>query len=127
MTTSTTAGTGGPFMRRAAALGTMMAIVLVGRVASAHEFICEKTVDGSAMVTIDHYPVTLTYEVTITNVHPTEASIAIGVEDTMSKTDFEVPMTLAVGESVTSTYEVTISSYEECVRLADNTGPNDGV
>jgi uncharacterized protein (TIGR03382 family) len=97
-----------------------VALLLGATVAGAHDFVCEKTVDGQSVVHVDTYPTTVTYEWTITNVFPTGSSTADGVTDTLFPTlPFTLPLVVPVGGSVTETDTLTIGSYEECAELAN--------
>jgi MYXO-CTERM domain-containing protein len=97
-----------------------VALLLGAPVAGAHEFVCEKTVDGQSVVHVDTYPTTVTYEWTITNLFPTGSSTADDVTDTLFPTlPFAVPLVVPVGGSVTETDTLTIGSYEECAELAN--------
>lgn len=95
------------------------AAILATPVANAHEFICEKTVDGEAAIHVYTYPKTVTYEWTITNTHPTEPSTIDDLTDTLFPAlPFTLPQTLPVGGSVSDEQMLTIESYEACVELA---------
>jgi hypothetical protein len=99
-------------------MGTV-ALLLAAPVAGAHDFVCEKTVDGQSVVDIDTYPTTVTYSWTITNVFPTGSSTTDSVTDTLFPVlPFTLPLTLGIGESVTKTDTLTIESYEQCAELA---------
>src|SRR5438094_653868 len=84
-------------------------VTLVTAGARAHELQCEKTVDGQAAVVVDQYPTTLHYTVTVTNVHPTDESVVLSAGDTLQSLDFNLPLTLAVGQSASDSYTIVIS------------------
>jgi hypothetical protein len=108
-------------MRRWLGACAALAVATVAWSAHAHELVCEKTVDGETFVTVDRYPTTLSYKVTVTNVHPTDESVVLTATDTLQSLDFELPLTLAVGASAEQSYQITLTSYDECVRLAGGT------
>lgn len=99
----------------------------IGGGAQAHELTCTKTVNGESWTTINRYPATLTYHLTVTNVHPTDPSTATSVSDPMLMSavgqDFTpaAPFTLGVGQSVSDDISITLSSFEECADLAGGT------
>lgn len=105
------------------------AIILAAPIASAHEFVCEKTVDGQDIVHVDTYPTTVTYEWTITNALPSESSTTSKVADSIffplleggavsPDVPFTLPLTLPGGASTSETQTLTIDSYEDCADLA---------
>jgi hypothetical protein len=94
------------------------AAVLATASARAHQLVCEKTVDGQATVDVSQYPVTLSYVVEVTNVHPTDVSVLLSATDTLHPLDFVLPLSLAVGASAMSSYSITLRSFEECAELA---------
>jgi hypothetical protein len=88
----------------------------------AHELVCEKTVNGGSVVTIDAYPATVTYELTIRNVHATDASVVDWVKDTLFLPDGkDVDVAIPVGESVSAPDSLEIPSYDACVELVEAT------
>src|ERR1041385_3187094 len=79
--------------------------------ASAHEFRCEKAVNGEALLELSSYPADLRYTVTIPNTHPRLPSTARAGDDARLDSlglsfSPEAPFTVPVGESVTGTYEL---------------------
>lgn len=102
---------------------TMLALTLVGQTAFAHELICVKTVNGENPLQVDTYPTTVTYRVTVTNVHPTSESVMTSASDSNMSVDVEVPMTLAIGESIVIEYPLTIESFEHCNELSRQFSP----
>ena len=95
---------------------------LLASAAFGHEFVCEKTVDGEQVREIDEYPATLHFTVTVKNVHPTDASTAQAVHDPMLDAlgvsfEPEAPFTLAVGQSASFGWDVTVKSAAHCRRL----------
>jgi hypothetical protein len=94
-----------------------------GSAASAHDLICQKTVNGQSAVTVDHYPVTVTYGFTVTNIHPTDVSIADTADDALLASRGFVftpapPFALDVGASTSMTFDVTLASEADCLALA---------
>jgi hypothetical protein len=92
--------------------------------AQAHEFACQKTVNGEVVHEIRHYPAKLRFQIVVTNTHP-DPSTALAVEDkVLESLGFKFtpapPFTLAVGASVTSTFEVKVKSQAECLALAQS-------
>jgi hypothetical protein len=103
-----------------------VALLLSAPVAGAHDFVCEKTVDGQSVVHVDTYPTTVTYQWKITNTFPTGSSTADNVTDTLFPVlPFTVPLTLGIGESATETDTLTIDSYEHCAELAEKSPDGD--
>src|SRR5690349_13489504 len=90
--------------------------------ASAHEFRCEKAVNGETLLELSSYPAVLRYTVTITNTHPSLPSTALSVDDSLLDSlglSFSpaAPFTVPVGESVTGTYELRVESEAACRKL----------
>ena len=104
--------------------GAALAVSLAAApLARAHELVCEKTVNGAAILEVHQYPATVTYQWTITNVHPTDASVASWMSDSLL---FPEPITLGtsipVGGSITGEKPLEIASYEACLALAGPSG-----
>lgn len=100
----------------------------ITQAAAAHEFICQKTVNGGATYAVTSYPATLHYEFTVTNSHPTDTSIYTSAADAyLTGFSFQPPAPYAVpvGQSVMNTFDVTLNSAEECKALADSDGAVD--
>ena len=97
------------------------AIALTGT-ARAHEFACEKTVDGEVVHVVESYPATLTFKVVLTNTHPTDRSTALSLrDDVFARLGVRlppVPLTLEVGQSTEFTATVTVQNDADCMRLA---------
>jgi hypothetical protein len=107
-----------------------VAVFGFAKAADAHEFICEKTVNGGASVEVTSYPTTLQFEFKVINSHPTHPSIYQSVSDPMlSGFTFTPagPHEVPVGGSVTDTFDVTLASAEECRDLAASDGIADDV
>jgi hypothetical protein len=103
----------------AAALG-------VANTARAHELTCEKTVNGQKLVSVDSFPTTVTFQLTVTNVLSTDTSVALTASDPLLEgLGFSFtpapPISLGVGESVSDSFDVTLHSFDECVQLASTT------
>ena len=91
--------------------------------AGAHEFVCEKTVEGEVIHVVDRYPATLHFKVVVTNTHPSDASVALALrDDLLASLGMDVrqqaPFTLEVGESVEFDAQVTVNSEAACRRLS---------
>src|SRR5688572_3013044 len=95
--------------------------LLAGAGASrAHELRCEKTFNGSPMLTVDTYPSSVEVRITIANVHLTSPSTAMAVEIIGLPEEsglFSPPFTLPVGGSQTATMNIHVGSYQECLEL----------
>lgn len=107
------------------------AMLLAGRGALAHELACDKRVNGELVHGVEAYPATLEWTMTVRNVHPTSPSEVGGVEDRLLADGFgwspsrPTPYTLALGESHTERFSITLKSLEECERLAHADGVSD--
>src|SRR2546423_9293544 len=91
--------------------------------ATAHEFVCEKTVNGDVVHEIKSYPEKLNLKVTIINTHPTDASTALSVrDDLMTSLGLAFtpapPFTVAAGKSAEFGFEVTVHDEAECLKLS---------
>ena len=90
--------------------------------ASAHEFACEKTIDGSVVRVVDRYPSTLQFRIVVTNTHPTDASVALSFRDeflTALGLKFPpTPLAVGVGQSIELGTSVTVRTQAECAKLA---------
>ncbi len=110
-------------------LGLTAAVLAVSPAALAHELACEKTVNGETLLELDKYPATLTYQLTIDNIHPTSASDVLQATDPMFDTQgnpvFQTPFTIPFQGSVTKEETVQVGSYEACLRLAGDDGAED--
>jgi len=111
-------------------IGAAAGALLVTHLAQAHSFVCAKTVNGTNMLEVDTFPVTLSYALTATNSHATSASTAQSATDAALASlgfTFEpaAPFTLPVGGSVTDTFDVVLQSPEECMDLAAKDGVAD--
>jgi hypothetical protein len=95
------------------------AAIALSEAATAHEFVCEKTIDGEIVHQVDHYPATVHIKVTLTNTHPTDTSVALALRD-----DFlqslgltlapALPLSLGVGKSIDLDFDVTVRSAAAC-------------
>jgi hypothetical protein len=91
--------------------------------ARAHEFACEKTIEGEVVHVVQAYPATVHVKVVVTNTHPTDASTALSVRDDLLarlgvKLALNAPFTLQVGQSAEIEAVMTIGSEAECFRLS---------
>lgn len=98
------------------------AAILAAPAASAHELVCEKTVDGMDVAHVFTYPTTVTYDWKITNV-ASVTSIATGITDSMFDVDPPFTVPLPIAEFVAHTQPLEIPSYARCAELAGAT-PN---
>lgn len=109
-------------MKRTAFAAAAAAFSLSGA-ALAHDFVCEKTIDGEVVHEVTQYPATVRFQVTVWNTHPVDASTALAVQDRLLASlgfDFgaAAPFTLEVGKSVDFVADVTIRSRAQCLQLA---------
>ncbi|MGZ6126515.1 MAG: COG1470 family protein [Myxococcales bacterium] len=109
-------------IRKSTIAAAAAAIALSGG-AGAHEFVCEKTVEGEVVHVVDGYPARLHFKVVVTNTHPTDASVALSLrDDLLASLGVDVqrraPFTLQVGESAEFEAEVTVRSEAACRRLS---------
>jgi hypothetical protein len=109
-------------MKKATIAAAAAAIAISGA-AGAHEFVCEKTINGDVVHRIAEYPATLHIKVTVTNTHPADASVAQAVRDdflTAMGVTFipKAPFTLEVGESVDFSFDVTVKDAAACMQLS---------
>jgi hypothetical protein len=91
--------------------------------AGAHEFACEKTIDGAVVREVVAYPATLRVKITLTNTHPVHQSTALVLRDGLLETlglqfTRPAPLTLEVGESVAFEYDVPVRDQAECLKLS---------
>src|SRR5882762_5072611 len=99
------------------------AAIAFSRSAAAHEFVCEKTVNGDVVHEIKAYPEKLNFKVTIINTHPTDASTVLSVrDDLMTSLGLAFrpapPFTVAAGRTAEFGFEVTVHDETECLRLS---------
>jgi len=108
-------------MQKSTIAAAAAAIALSGS-AGAHEFACEKTVEGEIVHVVENYPATLHFKVVLTNTHPTDKSTALAVHDDLfarlGAPLAPVPFTLDVGQSVEFSTTVTVQNDAECMRLS---------
>jgi hypothetical protein len=111
-------------------MGAVIGALLVSPLARAHQFTCEKTVNGTNYVELSSYPATLTYAVNVTNVAE-EPSEALAVSDNLAASlgySFELatPFTLDIGASVSDSYDVVLDTEQACLELDAADGSADG-
>jgi hypothetical protein len=109
-------------MKKGTIAAAAAALALTGK-AGAHEFACEKTIEGHVVHVVEHYPTTVHVKVVVTNTHPTDASTALSLRDDLLtrlgvKLAPDGPFTLQVGQSTELHATLTIASEAECFRLA---------
>ncbi len=111
------------------ALGAAAGLLLGAPAAFAHELACEKSVNDTTLLEADTFPVTLNYKLKVINVHPTSPSEVLEASDPMLEdkgfSGFDTPFTVPFQGSEEKTFEVTVESYEECMRLAAEDGEED--
>jgi hypothetical protein len=103
-------------------VAAVAAAIVVSAEASAHEFACEKTIDGSVVRVVREYPSTLQFRIVVTNTHPTDASVALSFrDDFLSALGMEfppTPLSVGVGQSIELSASVTIMNQAECSELS---------
>lgn len=107
-----------------------VAILAFAKVADAHSFVCEKTVNGQSSIEVSSYPTTLHFEFEVINNHSSSASTYTSVsDDTLAGFSFDpaAPYSVPFGGSVSDTFDVEVTSFEDCARLAATDGVDDGV
>jgi hypothetical protein len=110
-------------MMKKGTIAAAAAAVALSGAAGAHEFACEKTIEGEVVHVVEAYPATLHIKVVVTNTHPTDASTALSVRDDLLarlgvKLTPKAPFTLQVGQSAELDATVTVGSAAECFRLS---------
>lgn len=91
--------------------------------AGAHDFVCEKTIDGDVVHQVTQYPATLHVRIKVTNSHPKDASTALSVHDSLlDKAGLALspsaPFTLGVGQSQEFAYDLTVNDVRACEELS---------
>src|SRR5438093_296839 len=105
-------------MKKETIAAAAAAIALSGA-AGAHEFVCEKTIEGEVVHVVDSYPATLHFRIVVTNTHPTDASTALWMrDDALAKFLPAVPFTVEAGRSLELDAEITVKSRVECLKLS---------
>jgi hypothetical protein len=109
-------------MKKLTIAATAAAIAL-SEAATAHEFVCEKTIDGEIVHQVDQYPATVHIKVTLTNTHPTDTSVALSLrDDFLESLGFvlapALPLSVGVGKSIDLDFAVAIQSEAACRRMA---------
>jgi len=117
-------------MKKETIAAAAVAIALSGA-ASAHEFVCEKTIEGEVIHVVKKYPATLQFRIIVTNTHPTDASTALWVrDDALANFLPAVPFTVEAGRSLELDAAITVRSQAECMHLSNApvcNGGNDDV
>ncbi len=100
-------------------------VALLAGAAGAHEFECEKRVNGVRYLRITQYPAELTWTMRITNSHATDVSVVQRLADPLLEgVGFEFvpgtvpPLSLAPGASQVWTFPQTLSTKDDCDALA---------
>ncbi|MFY2558967.1 hypothetical protein ACN469_15160 [Corallococcus terminator] len=99
------------------------AAVGLSGVAEAHDLTCSKLVNGQSSVEVTSYPFTANFSFQVNNVHPTLPSVLLSAADPLLVLEgFSFipppPVVIPVGQSVTSTFALTINSYDDCRALS---------
>jgi len=110
-------------MKKKGTIAAAAAAMALSGAAGAHEFACEKTIDGEVVHVVEAYPATVHIKVVVTNTHPSDASTALSVrDDLLARLGVELtppaPFTVPVGQSVELDATVAIASQAECFKLA---------
>lgn len=100
-----------------------IAALTISAAAGAHDFVCQRTIDGEVVHQVTDYPATVRVQVKVTNSHPTDASTALGVHDALADRlglllAPAAPFTLAVGQSQEYAWDLTLNSARECEALS---------
>jgi hypothetical protein len=114
----------------------MVAVMGVGGVAGAHEFVCDKAVEvmrrdvGVPANKVEYFPNTLRFEYRLDNIHPTGESVAQSVYDPLLATrgwnfPLSMPLVVKVKESKRAHFTVQVKSPEQCMELAASDGKVD--
>ncbi|MBJ6765918.1 hypothetical protein JGU66_34620 [Myxococcaceae bacterium JPH2] len=114
-------------MKRLWSTSAFMVVLGASSIANAHDLTCEKTVNGKTVEVANTYPFTAEYSFKVNNVHPTLPSILLtATDDVLSGVGFTFtpapPVSIPVGGSVTSTFTLTIGSFDECEAFAELDG-----
>ena len=114
-------------MKKETIAAAAAAIALSGA-AGAHEFVCEKTIEGEVLHVVASYPATLHFRIIVTNTHPTDASTALWVrDDALAKFLPVAPFTVEAGRSLELDAAITVRSQAECLRLSHAPACNGGI
>jgi len=113
-------------MKKETIAAAAAAIALSGA-AGAHEFVCEKTIEGEVVHVVAEYPATLHFKIVVTNTHPTDASTALAVrDDLLARFLPAAPFVVEVGQSLQLDAAITVSS-RACLRLSRAAACNGGI
>src|SRR3954463_6202386 len=98
---------------RKSSYAAIAAAIAFSSSARAHEFVCEKTVNGDVVHEIKNYPEKLNFKVSVINTHPTDASTALSVRDGLMTSlglvfTLAPPFTVAAGKSAEFSFDVTV-------------------
>ena len=111
------------------AAGLALGVWSLGGTARAHELACEKTVNGETYLEVKDFPVTLVYDLTVKNIHPTSPSEVLEATDPLLEDlgfgGFDTPFILGLGKSQMKEFEVELKDYEDCMALAAEDGDED--
>lgn len=102
----------------------------VAPVAVAHELECVKVVNGETLLEVESFPTTLTYSLTVRNIHPTLPSDVLSATDALLESlgfnDFDdAPFTLLVNAERTETFDVVLDDLQDCEAIAARDGTVD--
>jgi hypothetical protein len=104
----------------------------VGGTAGAHQFECEKRVNGQQVATINEYPATVRFDYRLQNTHPVHTSVAQkAVDPVLAQRGWRfkhaLPLSVPVGGKAEMAFELQVNSYEECQTLAAQDGSDDSM
>lgn len=110
-------------------VGLTAGLLIAAPLANAHELECVKTVNDTTFLELDSYPATLTYRLTVRNIHPTSSSVVLEATDPLLEglgfTPFDTPFVLALGASRTEQIILDVQTFEACEALAAADGTAD--
>ncbi len=114
-------------MQRGWRAAAAVAVLGWGGAAGAHELRCEKLINGVEETRLSTYPATLEVRYRVSNVHPTETSVAQSAEDPLfAQFGFTftpgTPLALPVGAVADSTFLLRIETYGDCLDYATRDG-----
>jgi hypothetical protein len=118
-----------------ASVGKVVAVAAVvgfSALAEAHDLRCDKTVNGEAVNTIDTFPASVTWQITVADANPSEPSTALSVSDPLlAGLEFVFmpvpPFTLQVDEHVSSSFMMTLGSFADCAKLTGSSADDQTV
>jgi hypothetical protein len=115
-------------IRDMSAAGIALALTAAPLAAAGHDLACDQTVGGATAIVVQRYPAKLHFNVTIRNVHPTDASTVSSVSaPLLERLGFAftpaAPFTLPVGGQASAAFDLVVKSRAACEALAAGTMP----